>query len=128
MGLAIASLSAKSTALCEPRWYFLESPIHFTSSVEPQRCGRAHWQRVRPLALKTADHACELCAATEALEVHHRTYERLGFERPGDVLALCHDCYREHHRALVLRAIRATAEPPLHVMVNEIAKRQRFAG
>jgi hypothetical protein len=37
-----------------------------------------------------------------------RTYERLGFERPGDVIALCYDCHHDRHRALLLRAIRAT--------------------
>jgi hypothetical protein len=69
-----------------------------------------HWQRVRALALEAAAHACELCSATESLEVHHRTYERLGFERPNDVIALCADCHRDHHKALLLRAMRATFE------------------
>jgi 5-methylcytosine-specific restriction endonuclease McrA len=79
----------------------------------------AHWQRVRMLALENAGHQCELCSSTEALEVHHRTYERLGFERPNDVIALCHDCHRDHHRALVLRAIRATEKAPLAVTVAD---------
>src|SRR5690348_12707666 len=65
----------------------------------------AHWQRVRALALERAGHACELCSATDRLEVHHRTYARLGFEWPSDVIALCADCHEEHHKSLVLRAI-----------------------
>jgi hypothetical protein len=69
-----------------------------------------HWQRVRALALEAAAHACELCSAAESLEVHHRTYERLGFERPNDVIALCADCHRDHHKALLLRAMRASFE------------------
>lgn len=80
----------------------------------------AHWQRVRELALGRADQQCELCSGTEALEVHHRTYERLGFERPGDVIALCHDCHRDFHRSLLLRAIRATEHEPLAVSVSDV--------
>lgn len=87
----------------------------------------AHWQRVRLLALERAGNACELCAATDRLEVHHRTYERLGFERPLDVIALCHDCHKDHHNALVLRAIRATEDPPLKAVVDTIATRQRVS-
>jgi 5-methylcytosine-specific restriction endonuclease McrA len=84
----------------------------------------AHWQRVRTLALEQAGYACDLCGHSEQLEVHHRTYERLGFERQSDLLVLCHDCHRDHHKALVLRAIRASEQPPLKAVVDEIAKRQ----
>jgi len=31
------------------------------------------------------------------LEVHHRTYERVGAERPADVIALCKACHEKHH-------------------------------
>jgi 5-methylcytosine-specific restriction endonuclease McrA len=31
------------------------------------------------------------------LEVHHRTYERVGEERPADVIALCKACHEKHH-------------------------------
>jgi 5-methylcytosine-specific restriction endonuclease McrA len=65
-----------------------------------------HWKRSRDLAIVRADHQCGLCSSRNALDVHHRTYERLGFERPADVMALCADCHHDHHRALVLRAIR----------------------
>jgi hypothetical protein len=85
----------------------------------------AHWQRVRTLALESAGYACELCSSTVDLEVHHRTYERLGFERPDDVIALCHDCHRDHHRALVLRAIRATEQAPLAVTLREVLEKVR---
>ena len=53
---------------------------------------------------------CDLCARDKQLDVYHRTYERLGFERQSDLIVLCHDCHQDHHKALVLRAIRATDE------------------
>ncbi|HVZ20240.1 MAG TPA: hypothetical protein VG871_04220 [Vicinamibacterales bacterium] len=83
----------------------------------------SHWQRVRELALERAGHQCELCAHADGLEIHHRTYERLGFERPGDVIALCHDCHRDFHRSLLLRAIRATEHAPLGVTVADVLEK-----
>lgn len=46
--------------------------------------------------LKAARFRCRLCNASAddvQLEVHHRTYERLGCERPDDLVALCRDCH-----------------------------------
>lgn len=38
---------------------------------------------------------CAVCGSN-AYQLHHITYERLGREKPGDLLPLCHD----HHRAV----------------------------
>lgn len=58
-----------------------------------------HWLRVRKLALKR-DGRCVRCASTDRLEVHHKTYERLGREELADVETLCRACHKaEHGRA-----------------------------
>jgi hypothetical protein len=44
----------------------------------------------------------------------------LGFEEPDDLIAFCRDCHRDHHNALVLRAIRATEAAPLAVSVGDV--------
>ena len=62
----------------------------------------AHWHRVRTLALDRANHACALCPQTTALQVHHRTYAKKGFEQPEDLIVLCDDCHTRHHRTLAL--------------------------
>ena len=59
----------------------------------------------------------------QSLEAHHRTYERVGFEWPGDVIALCHDCHHDHHRALVLRAIPATAHERAGITVADVLEK-----
>lgn len=56
-----------------------------------------HWREMRRLAIEHAEHRCQLCNAAGNLEVHHRTYERLGRERLADLIALCADCHRWHH-------------------------------
>jgi hypothetical protein len=59
--------------------------------------------------------------------VHHRTYERVGFERQSDLIVLCHDCHRDFHRSLTLRAIRATEHAPLAVTVADVLERVGYA-
>lgn len=85
------------------------------------------WRRTRTAALARAGHRCALDRShTEGLEVHHNTYERVGAELTSDLVVLCHDCHRLHHRlngrpkrpkteeaATAARAAASIAPPPL---------------
>lgn len=57
------------------------------------------WRRspARLGELQAAGFRCRTCnaaaAATDPLEVHHRTYERLGYELVADLTALCRRCH-----------------------------------
>jgi hypothetical protein len=58
----------------------------------------SQWDRTRTRALERADHRCQVCnAGRKPLDVHHRTYDRLGQELDGDVIALCRDCHTLFH-------------------------------
>ena len=51
----------------------------------------------RVAELQAAGFRCRICNTPKdeaQLEVHHRTYERLGNEQPGDLTALCSGCHR----------------------------------
>jgi hypothetical protein len=53
-----------------------------------------HWQKERRGALKRAEYRCQVCNTDDTqLEVHHRTYERLGCEKPSDLFVLCESCH-----------------------------------
>ena len=59
--------------------------------------------------LKASGFRCRLCYASDTdveLQVHHRTYERLGRELVGDLLTLCKDC---------------------HLVVTDTLRRRRYA-
>ena len=56
-----------------------------------------HWQRRRISALKKANNSCQICNSNERLDVHHRTYERRGCERPTDLTVLCRQCHTLFH-------------------------------
>lgn len=47
--------------------------------------------------LRLASYRCERCGAKRDLQVHHKTYERLGVERDQDLEVVCADCHRQHH-------------------------------
>jgi hypothetical protein len=55
------------------------------------------WKRTRELALEYYGNACCVCNSRTSLDVHHRTYERLGHERLTDLAVLCRDHHATFH-------------------------------
>jgi hypothetical protein len=90
----------------EEYWAYLRSPA---------------WQQRRQAALGRADGRCEhtppvgsrdgspvhgpRCDATQGLQVHHRTYARVGNEEPEDLAVLC----ETHHAAATLCRLKCAA-------------------
>lgn len=56
-----------------------------------------HWRETRLGALERAEHRCQVCNSAKFLNVHHRTYERVGEERPADLTVLCRMCHKLFH-------------------------------
>jgi hypothetical protein len=52
------------------------------------------WKRKADAAKKAAGYRCQVCNGKKHLDAHHRTYERLGHERPEDITVLCRDCHQ----------------------------------
>lgn len=65
--------------------------------------GCSHWQRLRQVKMKEAEYRCQLCYSSRQLQVHHRTYERLGCEYLTDLIALCDNCHVRFHKILPKR-------------------------
>jgi hypothetical protein len=78
-------------AIVVPRLQWLRSMPYdeYLSSTE--------WRDTREFALKRAGYRCQLCNERARLQVHHRTYERRGFECADDLTVLCRDCHANHH-------------------------------
>jgi hypothetical protein len=51
------------------------------------------WRERADLAKARAGHRCQVCNSATALNVHHRTYERLGREWDCDLTVLCRACH-----------------------------------
>jgi 5-methylcytosine-specific restriction endonuclease McrA len=56
-----------------------------------------HWRTLREKRLKKDDYRCSKCGFPYRLQVHHRTYKRLGRERLTDIITLCRRCHEEVH-------------------------------
>ena len=48
-------------------------------------------------ALEKSDWRCQVCFNPNDLNVHHRTYARLGHEHPSDLTVLCRGCHKLFH-------------------------------
>lgn len=57
-----------------------------------------HWKETRSAALSKAGGKCCICNAESDLNVHHKTYERLGAERDDDLVVLCKQCHLIFHK------------------------------
>lgn len=58
----------------------------------------AQWYGIRAQALQAAQWHCQACGQPNPrLEVHHRTYQRVGREDLGDLRALCKACHETMH-------------------------------
>ena len=55
------------------------------------------WRAKREWALERAGHACQVCNSRKDLHVHHRTYDNVGAELPGDLTVLCAQCHELFH-------------------------------
>lgn len=54
------------------------------------------WANKSTKAKRDVGYRCQICNRHEdeiVLDTHHRTYERLGSERPDDLTVLCRDCH-----------------------------------
>jgi hypothetical protein len=79
--------------------------IHFTSNKSLISINYAEylkskeWRDIRNRLLKERGFNCERCNSKKNLQIHHLTYERLGFEEDNDLVILCEKCHKEvHHK------------------------------
>lgn len=66
------------------------------------------WLLKREEAFATHGRHCNRCGTTARLQVHHKTYERMGTELMEDLEILCFGCHAEHHRGtgIIMRSER----------------------
>jgi len=57
----------------------------------------ARWKLTREAALRRDKRRCVGCGKADKLQVHHKTYARLGDEALDDLVTLCMDCHRLEH-------------------------------
>lgn len=73
------------------------------------------WSQRRAYMIQRALNQCQMCSTKggpngAGLQVHHRTYRRLGHEFDADLIVLCADCHRDHHDRMQQRRERRETE------------------
>ena len=58
-----------------------------------------HWKDVRQRFWHSKLHkkSCYVCGSTEYLQVHHKSYKRIGKEKLSDLILLCDGCHGKTH-------------------------------
>lgn len=78
------------------------------------------WRAKREWALERAGRRCQVCNGDDRLEVHHRTYVRVGAELPEDLTVLCAGCHGLFHETLPAAPDRFEAGPLTLAQVIEM--------
>jgi len=58
-----------------------------------------HWKKVRERKFNSkSKYVCECCSVSKGLQLHHKSYKRVGCERLNDLVWLCEKCHSELHK------------------------------
>lgn len=57
----------------------------------------ADWKERSEAAKERAGRKCQVCGSASFIETHHNTYDRIGNERPEDLVVLCDRCHSLFH-------------------------------
>lgn len=80
------------------------------------------WKELRDRVLRAAGFRCRLCNRPHrTLQLHHRTYVRVGHEHDDDLTVLCPSCHEAYHKT---RGGVDKGSPEASVPFDRIAKAQ----
>lgn len=88
--------------------------------------GSKRWAGKRKRRLRRDNKTCQTCGETMGLEVHHRTYERVGRERLSDLVTLCSWCHDAISGSIRRRGIDQHWPKGASAQVNRILARLDF--
>jgi 5-methylcytosine-specific restriction endonuclease McrA len=61
-----------------------------------------HWKLLKVRYRKSKlfkSGACSICGSYKRINIHHKSYIRIGNERLSDLMVLCQDCHHKLHKA-----------------------------
>lgn len=78
-------------------WGWEENPKGPSQIQYDEYLDSTKWRTKRTHIRRRARGWCERCGWQRRVDVHHLTYERLGQELPGDLIAVCEECHQFLH-------------------------------
>ena len=81
------------------------------------------WRARRNRALQLSEYRCNRCTSKRDLQVHHKTYERLGGEWDEDLEVVCANCHEGEHVQQI-----AGSDDAIYLKLTREAVRNDFSG
>lgn len=90
----------KPDRIKQKQWQYLIDYLKVNRITYAQYLQSEHWKDVRKRFWNSKLHnnSCYACGNKNNLQVHHKTYKRIGHEKLNDFLLLCDDCHKETHQ------------------------------
>jgi hypothetical protein len=79
---------------------------------------------IRERQIREVGYECGACPSRVALQLHHKTYKRLGAELVEDLEWLCNKCHKEAHKIGVPKT-KVRPKGPTRQSANKKSKKQR---
>jgi hypothetical protein len=91
---------SKNERIKQRQWNYLRDYLRENKITYREYLLSPHWQDVRRRfwGSKLHNRCCYACGVKRDLQVHHKTYKRIGKERLNDLVMLCGVCHKETHR------------------------------
>ena len=81
-------------------WSYLYRYLKINKMTYVQYLQSEHWKQLKDKFYhsKMGKHKCYACGKAEKLNLHHKTYRRIGHERLNDLVLLCENCHKKAHK------------------------------
>lgn len=81
-------------------WDYLGNYLQHHNITYKEYLQSEHWYDVRNRFYKSklCKNRCEACGNRDNLNLHHKTYKRIGQEWLNDLVLLCHSCHKSLHK------------------------------
>lgn len=81
-------------------WNYLHRYLKTNKITYDQYLQSEHWKQLKDkfYLSKLCKYECYACGSTKELNLHHKTYKRIGHEKLNDLVLLCEDCHKKAHK------------------------------
>ena len=97
-GMTVGS-NARNERIKRHQWSYLTKYLRNNEITYSEYLQTEHWKDVKKRFWSSKLHhgECQVCGAKTNLQVHHKTYKRIGKEHLNDLCLLCGNCHTKTH-------------------------------
>jgi len=121
--------NTKNERIKRHQWSYLTKYLRNNEITYLEYLQTDHWKDIRKrFWLSKLHHGeCQVCGAKTNLQVHHKTYKRIGKEHLNDLCLLCSKCHTKTHELDKRRTKGILRGATKRLRKNRIERKQRTA-